>query len=146
MGGRTWERRAVNTDEVAEPNVFAAQAAVAAYTEGGPWLDDVRSYIHGNKQIAYDFLTHEITNIRAIRSEVTYLLWIDCSALMYDTEHLVSVIREKTGLYICAGEEYGKAGGGFVRVNIACPRERLCDGLEHLRDGCRAYIQMSERG
>ena len=90
--------RALNTDEVAEPNVFAMTAAIAAYREGGPWLDGLRAYLYENKQTAKAFLEQELPEIHLVESEATYLLWLDCRELVEDTEELEQVLRKETGL------------------------------------------------
>ena len=131
--------RGLNTDEVAEGNVFAVDAAVAAFTEGGPWLDQLREYIYANKQTVKEFLARELPLIRLVPSEATYLLWLDCGRLTEDARQLADSIREKTGLYLSEGGQYGKTGDRFLRMNIACPRSRLLDGLARLKAGVLAY-------
>ena len=131
--------RGLNTDEVAEGNAFAVDAAVAAFCEGGPWLDELREYIYANKRAVRDFLEGELPMIRLVPSEATYLLWLDCGALTEDAGPLAEFIREKTGLYLSEGGQYGKTGERFLRLNIACPRARLLDGLERLKAGALAY-------
>ena len=54
---------------------------------------------------------------------------------------LTQFIRDKTGLYLTSGIEYGENGNGFIRMNIACPQSRLFDGLERFKEGIRAYQQ-----
>lgn len=93
--------RAINTDEVAEPNAFAVQAAVTAFTEGGPWLD--------------------------------------CRELLGDANEFARYLRETTGLYVSEGAQYGNGGTGFLRLNMACPRAVLEDGLKRLEKGAPAY-------
>ena len=131
--------RGLNTDEVAEGNVFAVDAAVAAFTEGGPWLDGLREYIYANKQAVKDFLEREMPMLRLVPSEATYLLWLDCGELTDNAQPLTDFIREKTGLYLSEGGQYGKTGERFLRMNIACPRSRLLDGLERLKTGVLAF-------
>ncbi len=135
---RVW--RGLNTDEVAEPGVFAVPAAVAAFTKGEPWLDELRVYLLENKQMAGEFLKKHIPQIHLVPSKATYLLWLDCSALCSHTGELQEFIRRETGLVVTAGEEYGQAGAAFLRMNIACPRERVKDGLERLERGCRLWM------
>lgn len=131
--------RALNTDEVAEPNVFAVQAAVAAFTHGAPWLDALRGYLYENKQTAKAFLEKELPQVRLVPSEATYLLWLDCSAYCTDSRLLAEHIRRTTGLYLLDGVQYGRTGEPFLRWNIACPRERLGDGLRRLQKGLNSY-------
>lgn len=129
--------RALNTDEVAEPNTFAISAAIAAYSEGEEWLDELRQYISHNKNIVYDYVEKNIPQINVVKSDATYLLWLDCSAITTDSRRLAAGIRRKTGLYLSAGSVYGKGGEQFLRLNIACAKSVLMDGLERLRDGLK---------
>lgn len=131
--------RGLNTDEVAEPNAFAIDAAVAAFTEGEPWLDELREYIFRNKQIAADFVKNEIPQIKIVPSQATYLLWLDCSHLSGPADEIAQHIRKKTGLYLSEGTQFGGNGKNFLRMNIACPGEVLKDGLNRLKQGVIFY-------
>lgn len=135
--------RGLNTDEVAEPNVFAVEAAVAAFTKGESWLEQLRAYIYENRQCVQAFLEKELPQIKLVSENATYLLWLDCSEVSEgkDTSEFADFLREKTGLYVSAGEQYGRGGELFLRMNIACPRENVKDGLQRLKEGCRAYMQ-----
>lgn len=125
--------RALNTDEVAEPNAFAIQAAIAAFTRGADWLDALREYIQENKRVVKRFLKKEFPKITVVSMDVTYLLWLDCRAFTDNSEEFAYKIREKTGLYLSDGVEYGGDGARFLRMNVACPRTTLFDGLERLK-------------
>ena len=127
--------RGLNTDEVAEPNAFAATVAEAAFSEGGAWLDALREYLAGNKALVAAFLEEEIPQIHLVPSQATYLLWLDCGAISKDTDELAQSIREKTGLYLSAGSQFGGNGKQFLRMNVACPRATLQDGLKRLKRG-----------
>ncbi len=131
--------RGLNTDEVAEPNSFAVWAAVAAYDRGAEWLDELRKYIDENRRIVSEFIQNKIPKIKLVKSEATYLLWIDCGEIGLKSDVTARFIREKTGLYVSDGVQYGKGGERFLRLNIACPKERLLDGLERLKTGISEY-------
>lgn len=131
--------RALNTDEVAEPNCFAVCAAVAAFDKGEPWLEEARQYLSDNKQLVRDFVGKELPEIKVVPSHATYLLWLDCSGVTDDAKELVHFIRKNSGLYLTEGEEYGAPGKKFIRLNPACPRERLKEGLERLRDSVKGF-------
>lgn len=133
--------RALNTDEVAEPNVFAVDVAIAAFEHGGEWLDEFREYAFENKRIVSEYLAEHVPEIKAVPSEATYLSWIDCSALGCGSEEIAHFIREKTGLYITAGAAYGKSGDNFLRFNTACPRVTLMDGLSRLEKAVKMYME-----
>lgn len=131
--------RGINTDEVAEPNCFATIAATAAFSKGKPWLDELKQYIYENKQIVKDFLKENLNQIHLVPSEATYLLWLDCSKVTNDSKDLASFIKEKTGLFLSNGTQYGTTGKTFIRMNTACPKERLKDGLNRLKEGIKLY-------
>ena len=131
--------RALNTDEAAEPNAFAVEAAVAAFTRGADWLDALRDYLYENKKLAEAYIEKEIPDVRAVASQATYLLWLDCSGLIGCGREAAGFLRRETGLYLSEGSQYGGNGADFLRMNIACPRAVLKDGLERLKNGLAAY-------
>lgn len=125
--------RGINTDEIAEPNSFAMIASITAFTKGEAWLTELLSYIENNKQVAMSFIKEQIPSIHVLASEATYLLWIDCSAITKDSVLLVQQIRERTGLYVSDGLEYGNNGKTWIRMNVACPITQVVDGLQRLK-------------
>lgn len=131
--------RALNTDEVAEPNAFAADAAIAAFTKGDVWLDELRQYLFENKKRTVEFVEERIPQLRVVPSSATYLLWLDCSGMAGSAVEAAQYIRNKTGLYLSEGSQYGSCGENFLRLNIACPRSTLEDGLLRLQKGIAAY-------
>ena len=131
--------RALNTDEVAEPNSFATTAAIAAFEKGADWLDELRVYLSENKRLAVEYIRDNIPGIFAIEGEATYLLWIDISALDGNSREIADRIRKKTGLYVSAGSSYGHPGDHFLRMNVACPRATCLEGLARLKEGIDRY-------
>ncbi|SFM10525.1 MalY/PatB family protein [Halanaerobium salsuginis] len=129
----------LNTDEVAEPNLFAVEAAIAAFKSGADWLDQLRVYLAQNKEIVREYIAEELPDLYLLPAHATYLLWINCSSITTDTKELCDFIRFQTGLYLSAGEVYGGDGNEFVRLNIACPAARLKDGLQRLKKGIKLY-------
>lgn len=114
-------------------------AAVTAFTNGEPWLNELREYLYYNKSFVQAYLKKEIPSLRLVPSEATYLLWIDCSNLGGTAIDIARFLRDETGLYISAGNQYGECGRSFIRMNIACPNIILKDGLERLKTGIKAY-------
>ena len=125
--------RALNTDEVAEPNIFAVPAAIAAFNHGAAWLDELRQYIYNNKKYIQEFVRTNLPKLKLIPSEATYLLWFDCSAYSDNSSELCDQIRAKTGLFVSKGKVYGGNGNHFFRMNIACPRDNVVDGMNRLK-------------
>ncbi len=124
--------RQLNTDEVAEPNALAVDATIAAFNEGGEWLDQLRAYIQGNKEYVADFLAREIPSLRVSSLDATYLLWIDCGRYADDSVKLARSLRSTMGLYLSEGAEYGGDGCRFVRLNVATTRANVVDGCNRL--------------
>ena len=131
--------RGLNTDEVAEPNVFALTAPVAAFTKGGAWLDELRAYLWENRKTAEAFIKEEIPQISVVAAEATYLLWIDCTRIAKKEDNICAFIRSHSGLYLCDGAEY-RNGDGFLRMNLACPKTQVEDGLRRLKESVEAYL------
>lgn len=125
--------RALNTDEIAEPNVFAMTASIAAYEHGEKWLDELREYLYLNKKTVHGFIEKNIPEINIVNSHATYLLWLDCSKICENSDALADDIRSKTGLYLSKGSAFGKGGEAFLRMNAACPKRTLDDGLGRLK-------------
>ncbi len=131
--------RGLNTDEVAEPNNFAVAAAVAAFQHGDQWLTELREYLSQNKQYVRDYIGAYIPEIKVVPSNATYLLWLDCCELTDDACELQRFIEKHSGLVLTEGEEYGTPGRRFLRLNPACPRSRVQDGMERLKNSVTAY-------
>ncbi len=141
-GLRNRIRAGLQTDGITGLNAFAADATIAAYTHGDAWLDALRTYIYKNKTAVRTFLSENLPQIHLIPSQATYLLWLDCSALPGDKTKLSAFLREKTGLFVSAGSAYGSPD--FLRMNIACPRCILDDGLARLKSGIDIFIKENQ--
>lgn len=132
--------RGLNSDEVAEPNAFACDATIAAFNEGGKWLDELREYISTNRKCVAEYIATNLPELKLIVQDATYLLWVDCSAITNDAEVLCEFIREETGLYLNCGTKYRGNGRYFIRLNVACPKATLVDGLNRLKEGIQLYV------
>ena len=139
--------RAINDNECCDVNVFGAAALVAAYNESEDWLDELRKYLYDNYLTVLRFLREELPGVVCPPLEGTYLMWLDCRAykpadepLEGFSERLADHLRAlPEGIVLSTGTIYGAAGEGFERLNIACPRARLQEGLQRLRNGLLSY-------
>lgn len=122
--------RAINVNEVCDVNPFGVEATIAAYNEGGEWLDALLAYLKGN----YDYMAHycacHLADFPITELEGTYLVWMDCRALCGDSVALEQQLIDGTRLWLNAGAMYGVEGEGFMRWNLACPRSVLNEGLD----------------
>ena len=131
--------RQLNTDECAEPSFLAVTAAVSAFNKGEDWLNEMNEYVYGNKCFAESFIAENIPDAKVIHPEATYLIWVDCTRIAKSGRDLAHFIRKETGLFVSYGELYGTGGEGFLRINLACPKSMVKDGMERLKEGIGIY-------
>ena len=116
-------------------NVFATSAVIAAYNGSEEWLEELKQVLYENKQAVKKYLDEELPIVKLVECDATYLLWIDCSALGVHSDVLCEFLRTNQGLFLSPGHQFGENGKDFLRMNIACPRELLFDGLARLKAG-----------
>ncbi len=126
--------RAINDNEVCDVNPFGVIATQAAYDEGGEWLEQLLEYIHGNYLYMKEFCSSQLPGFPLTELEGTYLVWMDCSRLGMPSEQLEEQLKSRAGLWLNSGNMYGEDGEGFMRWNIACPRENVVKSLQAFRD------------
>lgn len=126
--------KALNINEVCEINAFAVEALIAAYNEGEEWLEELKTYLHENYVLLTNFFKEYLPHLPVIKLEATYLVWVDCSALGLRSKEIVNQLILNEKLWVNEGTMYGKAGEGFIRINIATQRERLISGLEKIKN------------
>lgn len=124
--------RSLNINEAIEPNTFGIEALINAYTYGEDWLDELLIYLEKNRDRFISYIEKNIPELKVIKPQATYLLWIDCSKLNIKSNELADKIKEIGKLRIASGETYGETGDNFIRVNIACPTATLDEGLKRL--------------
>lgn len=124
--------RALSEAGVTSGNIFALEATRAAYNEGDAWLDGLIAYLDDNRRYLADWLAKELPHVKAAPVEATYLAWLDCSEYGYSCAEIMERC-EKAGLVLTAGTFFGNGGEGFMRLNFACPRSLLKEGLYRLK-------------
>lgn len=118
-------------------NTMGLVGCQGAYEVGGPWLDELKEYIQGNIQYTLDYFKEHLPKLHMYRPEGTYLMWFDCSELPLTPEEREQWLLNDAKLWLDSGSMFGKDGEKFERINVACPRATLTEGLEALR---RAYV------
>lgn len=114
-------------------NTFAIAGMEAAYRKGEEWLEELLTYLDENMQLATQYINENLPALKPMKADATYLLWIDCSELDLSDEELKEKLLYKGKLALEPGTKYGEGGEGFVRMNLACPRETLNEGLKRLK-------------
>lgn len=128
-----WRRRidkAININEVCDVNPFGVIATIAAYNEGGEWLDELLNYIHANYLFFKEYCEKHFSQFAVAPLEGTYLAWMDCRSFGVPSEQLEEDLMKKEKLWLNAGSMYGKEGEGFMRWNLACPQQLVKEGLK----------------
>lgn len=108
---------------------LAIPAVTAAYTHGDAWMDQVLAYIEDNVRFVNDFFAREFPAVRAMEHQGSFLMWLDCRAAGRTGREMQQGMAEK-GILIDDGRRYGENGEGFIRLNVACPRSQLQQGVE----------------
>ncbi len=118
---------------VKEPNVMGLVALKAAYEQSEEWLDAQLDYLKVNMKFALDFVSNEIPGVEAVKPQGTFLLWMDFNSLGLEPEGLNDLIYKKAKVALIEGSRFGAGGEGFMRLNFACPRRILEEGLERIK-------------
>lgn len=111
---------------------FAIEALISAYDNGEEWLKALINYLQQNYSYLKAFVADHLPLVRVLPLEATYLVWLDCRALQKSSDTLSQQLLE-ANLWVNPGTMYGKAGEGFLRINIACPLKQLQDGLDRIK-------------
>jgi len=110
---------------LSQPNIMGLISCEAAYTDGAQWLDELIDYLKGNMDFLDNFLQTNISKIKLVKPQGTYLAWFDCHELGLSSKDLNDAITNKAKLWLNDGPMFGKGGSGFQRMNVACPRSIL---------------------
>ncbi len=125
--------KAININEVCDVNPFGVEALIAAYNEGEEWLDALKLYLWDNYNYLRTFFEQYMPELPITKLEGTYLVWVDCRVLNQTSEQIIDDLLVKEKVWLNEGSMYGEDGEGFIRINIACPKQRLIEGLHRLK-------------
>ena len=112
-------------------------AAEAAWLEGEDWLDSMLAYVKKNDGLVRSTLVSLLGPDSIAALEGTYLEWICVTGSLTEEEIVWNNLLD-AGVWLSRGSQFGVAGAGFLRMNIACPRSRLEIGLEKMYNILRA--------
>lgn len=118
----------------AEGNLFSYEGLIAAYTHGEEWLNAVKRYIVENIDFVDEFLRREIPEIKIMRPEASFLVFLDCRSLGLTTEELAKLFTDKAHLALNTGASFGPGGEGYMRLNVGAPRSIIEKALVQLRE------------
>jgi cystathionine beta-lyase len=116
-----------------KPNVLGLVAALAAYRDCQPWLDDLLAYLEANRDYVYDYVRTSLPTISMAKPEATFLAWLDCRQAAIPGPRPCEFFIDNARVALNDGATFGPGGEGFVRLNFGCPRSTLVEALERLR-------------
>ena len=115
------------------PNTLGLEAAKTACTLGDGWVDEEQAFLTRNAELVKEYLAENLPEVKLADPQGTYLLWMDMRSYGLSSDELIRRIAEK-GAGLNSGAHYGENYDGFVRMNIACPKDQLLTGLSCIRD------------
>ena len=124
----------LNANELDEAPIFSPIATVAAYTEGEEWLDQMLRYVEGNVDFVIDWCARNIPEIKPLRPQASFLVWLDCRGLNLPQNELVDLFVNKARLALNDGAMFGPGGEGFMRLNVGTPRSVLREALTRIQN------------
>jgi cystathionine beta-lyase len=128
-------KQAFESLHVGNYNPLSIAAFEAAYREGDQWLDALLRYLEDTRDFAADFIAREIPQIKLIKPEATYLLWLDCRALGLADARLRDFFVRECKVGMNPGTVFGEGGSGFMRMNIGTTKARIADALMAIKKG-----------
>ena len=120
-------------NELNQPNIFATIATIAAFDNGEQWRQEMIEYIEGNIEFVEQFCSQYIPQIKPIRPQASYLVWLDCRGLNLNHEQIVELFTKRAKLALNDGAMFGSEGSCFMRLNVGTTRAVLATALEQLK-------------
>ncbi|MCJ0869357.1 MalY/PatB family protein [Streptomyces sp. AP-93] len=121
-----------DADGLSSPAVLSVAGHIAAYRDGGPWLDALTAYVAENLDMVRERLARAFPELDWQPPKAGYLAWIDLRPLAVCDEALQRELIHTEKVAIMPGTAYGPEGAGFVRLNVGCPRSKAEAGIDAL--------------
>ena len=124
----------LEASEMSAPHLFAPIATMAAFRHGENWRKQMLGYVEGNIEFIEDFCAQHIPQIRPIRPQASFLVWLDCRGLGLSHDELTDLFVNKAGLALNDGDMFSPGGNGFMRLNVGTSRSTLEKAMNQLFD------------
>lgn len=119
--------------DIKRNNCFSLVATHAAYTYGEEWLDELLIYLESNVDFVINYLKENLPQVKAIKPEGTYLMWLDFSSLNLSDEQISELMINKAKVAMNKGISFGDCGKSYQRMNIACPKCMVKEALDRIK-------------
>jgi cystathionine beta-lyase len=124
---------------VGNGNIFGSEASIAAYTGGDGWLDKLLNYLNNNVEYVINFCRDKVPEINPLRTEATYMIWLDCRSFCMTGKELQKFFVSKARVGMNEGSTFGPGGEGYMRMNLACPLKTIIKAFDQIE---RAIISI----
>lgn len=124
----------LEANEMNAAPMFSPIATIAAFRHGETWRQEMLRYIESNVDFVIDFCAREIPQIKPLRPQASFLVWLDCRALGMSRDERNDLFINKAGLALNDGETFSPGGEGFMRLNVAVRKAVLAQALKQLKD------------
>ena len=115
-------------------NTFGLECVSAAYTKAGEeWMLQEISYIEKNAEYIQEYVKSNMPGVSMVKSEGTFLCWLDFSKLSYSEKELIEKIIIEQGVICIPGSWFGEGGQHHFRINIGCQRQLLEKAMCRIR-------------
>lgn len=128
----------MTANELNSPNMFAPIVTIAAFRHGEPYRQQLLHYIEQNIEFVIDYCKENIPQIKPVRPEASFLIWLDCRDLNLKQEDLIDLFVNKAHLALNEGSMFGHEGEGFMRFNVGSPRAIIEQAMKQLKDAVDA--------
>ena len=118
--------------DIKRNNPFSLVGFEAAYNHGEEWLSELLVHLEGNAQYVADFVKERLPEIKTVKPEGTYLMWLDFNGLNITPEEITDMLIKDAKVAMNDGASFGVNGKGFARMNIACPRYMVEDAMARI--------------
>ena len=122
----------MEANEMNAAPLFSPIATIAAFRKGEEWRKQMLEYVEGNINFLTDYCREKMPEIKPLRPQASFLVWLDCRSLGLDHDQLIDLFINKAGLALNDGEMFNPGGQGFMRLNVGTPRKILKSALDRL--------------
>ena len=114
--------------------LFSPIATIAAFKHGEQWRREMLEYVERNIEFVEEYCRKYIPQIRPLRPQASFLVWLDCRGLDMNHDELIDLFVNQAGLALNDGEMFNPGGKGFMRLNVATQRQILEKAMEKLKE------------
>jgi cystathionine beta-lyase len=110
---------------------LGAIGSVAAFREGGSWLDEVLAVLDHNRALLADLLSERLPEVGYEQPQAGYLAWLDLRSLGLGPDPAQPIL-ERGRLALSPGPQFGPQGAGHARLNLGTSPALVEEAVERI--------------